>query len=404
MSSIKITDGIYSVGINNPNMRVFDIVMTTDSGTSYNSYIVKGQDKTALIETCHLDFFDLYLENIREVCDPSEISYIILNHNEPDHSGALAKVMEVMPQAKIVASQAGALYLKNITNNPNLDVMKVKDGDTIDLGGRTLSFISAPFLHWPDSMFTWVEEAKTLFTCDFFGCHYCEPYTLDKYIAYDKAYETALKLYYDAIFGPFGSYVKKGLEKVAALGDAPEFICTSHGPILTKGHKLEHVIQSYEKWSAPFSNPVPTIPVFYCTAYGNTKKIAESIREGILSVLPNACVDTYDLIEHDMGSLQEKLNHSDAFAIGTPTLNRDAVPPVWILLSGIDAVNSVKKPCLVFGSFGWSGEAVPNVKARLESLKMNVFGDGFKVTFVPTEEDLFQAKQLGSEFAKSFSK
>ena len=177
MSAVKITEGIYSVGIMNPNMRVFDIVMKTDSGTSYNSYLVRGSEKTALIETCHESFFEEYLENIKEVCKFEEIDYIVMNHNEPDHSGSLAKLLELMPNAQLIASIAGANYLKNITNRCDLDIHKVKDGEVLDLGGLSLTFLSAPNLHWPDSMFTWVKEANTLFTCDFLGCHYCEPYT-----------------------------------------------------------------------------------------------------------------------------------------------------------------------------------------------------------------------------------
>ena len=127
MSAVKITEGIYSVGIQNPNMRVFDIVMKTDSGTTYNSYLVRGSEKTALIETCHEGFFEQYLENIREVCPLEEIDYIIMNHNEPDHSGSLAKLLELMPNAKVLASQAGSMYIRNITNRSDLEVQKVKD-------------------------------------------------------------------------------------------------------------------------------------------------------------------------------------------------------------------------------------------------------------------------------------
>ena len=375
MSAVKITDGIYSVGIQNPNMRVFDIVMKTESGTTYNSYVVRGSEKTALIETCHEGFFNLYLDNIREVCPLEEIDYIIMNHNEPDHSGSMAKL---------------------------LDVLRVKDGDTIDLGGRVLTFFFAPNLHWPDSMFTWVEDAKTLFTCDFLGCHYCEPYTFDTNIAYPKAYDAALALYYAAIFGPFASFVRKGLEKIQALPEKPEFICTSHGPVLTKEGRMDEVIARYTEWSAPVVNEVPLIPVFYTSAYGNTAKLAEKIREGILEVKPNADCQTYDIIEHDMDKLHALANRCDAFAVGSPTLNRDAVPPVWMLLAGIDAINAAKKPVAVFGSFGWTGEAVGNIQARLMGLKMNVFEDGFKVTFVPSEEDLENAKEFGKAFAQSF--
>ena len=341
MSAVKITEGIYSVGIQNPNMRVFDIVMKTDSGTTYNSYVVKGSEKTALIETCHEGFFHQYLENIKEVCPLEEIDYIIMNHNEPDHSGSMAKLLELMPKAKIIASQAGSLYLKNITNRCDLDVQKVKDGETLDLGGRVLTFFFAPNLHWPDSMFK-------------------------------------------------------------ALPVQPEFICTSHGPVLTKAGRMDEVIANYEAWSAPVVHEVPVIPVFYTSAYGNTAKLAEKIREGILEAKPNAECVTYDIIEHDMDKLHALINECDAFAVGSPTLNRDAVPPVWNLLAGIDAINAAKKPALVFGSFGWTGEAVGNIQTRLLGLKMNVFEDGFKVTFVPSEEDLENAKEFGKSFALSF--
>ena len=402
MSAVKITDGIYSVGIQNPNLRVFDIVMTTESGTTYNSYIVKGSEKTALIETCHEGFFDLYLNNIREVCPLEQIDYIVMNHNEPDHSGAMAKLLELMPNAKLVSSIAGANYLKNITNRCDLEVHKVKDGEELDLGGKTLTFISAPNLHWPDSMFTYVKEDNVLFTCDFLGCHYCEPYTFDKNIAYPKAYDAALALYYAAIFGPFASFVRKGLEKIQALPQKPEFICTSHGPVLTKEGRMDEVIARYTEWSAPVVNEVPLIPVFYTSAYGNTAKLAEKIREGILEAKPDADCQIYDIIEHDMGQLHALVNRCNAFAVGSPTLNRDAVLPVWMLLAGIDAINAAKKPVAVFGSYGWTGEAVGNIQNRLMGLKMNVFEDGFKVTFVPSQEDLENAKEFGKSFAQSF--
>ena len=177
MAAIKVTENIYSVGILNPIMRIFDVVMRTDYGTTYNSYVVKGEQKTALIETCHKTYFDQYLNNIREVVEPEKIDYIILNHCEPDHSGALAELLAVCKNAEILVSRAGSIYLKNITNRTDLKMRAVKDGEEIDLGGKTLKFINAPFLHWPDSMFTWEAQSGTLFSCDMFGSHYCEPHT-----------------------------------------------------------------------------------------------------------------------------------------------------------------------------------------------------------------------------------
>ena len=399
MMAEKIKDGIWSVGILNPSLRVFDIIMSTEYGTSYNSYIIKGAEKTALVECTHLTYFDRYLENIRQVCDPSEIDYLVLNHNEPDHAGGVARLLELNPNMEIVCSQAGSIYIKNITNRTDLKLHVVKDGEEISLGGRTLKFLVAPFLHWPDSMFTWVPEDKTLFPCDFLGGHYCEPFTFDYNIARNDAYESSFKGYYDAIFGPFPSYVQKGLEKIKDLDI--EIVCPSHGPVLTKGCRLEYTMEKYNEWSSPKEKGPKQVPVFYCSAYGNTRKAAHKIAEGIRRALPDANVETFDIIKHPMADLAAKLNACDAFAVGSPTLNRDAVQPVWNLLSHVDAINSAKRPALIFGSYGWSGEAVANLKARLEGLKMSVFGEPFRFVFVPSKDDLKKAEELGFQFGES---
>lgn len=399
MSAIKITDRISSVSVLNPAMRTFDIIMRTEYGTSYNSYIVKGNEKTALIETAHEEFFEQYEQAVRNVCDPEKIGYIVMNHCEPDHSGSLRKMLELCPNAKIYVTRAGSIYLKNITNRADLPLVIVKDGDKIDLGGVTLKFIAAPFLHWPDSMFTYCSEEKTVFTCDVLGAHYCEPYMLDTKVAYLNEYFDAVKGYYDAIFSPFSSYVRAGLEKLNLLDI--ERACTSHGPILTKEGCLDKVLSLYNKWSS-VKESVTDIPVFYCSAYGNTKKLAEKISEGILRAKPDAKSEAIDIFASDMSKVQARLNAATAFAIGSPTINSDAVAPVWELLGHVDAINSKKRPVLVFGSYGWSGEAVSNITARLTGLKMNVFNENLKVAFVPTEEDLKAAQELGFRFAQSF--
>lgn len=400
MNINKITDGVFSVSVLNPNLRVFDIVMKTDYGTSYNSYIVKGSEKTALIESSHLTFADYFIDNIKEVVDPSTIEYLVMNHNEPDHSGAIVKLLEIIPNLKIVTSQAGSIYLKNILNRTDLEIIVAKDGDTISLGDKTLTFISAPFLHWPDSMFTYLKEDKILFSCDFLGSHYCEPQLLDTRIAYDNCYDQALKGYYDAIFGPFKPHVLKGFEKIDGL--AIEYAATSHGPVLSKAGKLDEVIAKYKEWSTPVERKNRIIPIFYCSAYGNTRLIAKAMQQAIHAEYPDAVVDTYDIIRHDMSKLSALLNECDAFMIGSPTLNKDAVPPVWNLLSHIDAINIAKRPCALFGSYGWSGEAFKNLRSRLTDLKTSIYSEDFKIVLVPTAQDIDNAKQFSLSFLKTF--
>lgn len=401
MNTNKVINDVYSVGVLNPTLRIFDVVMATEFGTTYNSYIVKGSEKTALIDTAHLDFFEAYIENLKEVCELSTIEYLVMNHNEPDHSGSIVKLLELMPNLKIVTSQAGSIYLKNIVNHDNMNIIIAKDGDVIDLGDKTLQFVSAPFLHWPDSMFTYLKEEKILFSCDFFGAHYCETRLFDYQMLPKRkpAYDDALLNYFNAIFSPFKPYVAKGLEKIKDF--EINYACTSHGPILTKEGFLPDVMKKYAKWCAPVVREQKIIPLFYCSAYNNTELLAKAIAEGVSEILPTAKVDCYDLNEHKMSDMAAFLNTSDAFLIGSPTINKDAVPPIWVLLSHIDAINIAKRPVAIFGSYGWSGEAFKNIRLRFDGLKTKTFEQDFKVVFVPSAEDLKNAKQFGREFAQT---
>lgn len=396
---INIVKNVYFTGVLNPNMRVFDVIMHTEYGTSYNSYLVKGSEKAAAIEAAHLSFFENYKDNLAEALEGRSLDYLILNHCEPDHTGCIAKLLELYPDITVVVSQAGSIYIKAITNRPDLKLRIAKDGDTIDLGGKTLEFRSAPFLHWPDSMFTWLREDKILFSCDFLGAHYCEPQIFDTRIVYDRQYENALKYYFDCIFGPFLPYVRKGLEQIRDLDIT--YCCNSHGPVLTSQGKLREVMHLYDRWSTPEPRAVKLIPIFYVTAYGNTQLVAEAVANGVRKELPDAQVELYNIIEHDLGKLTGLMNECDAFLVGSPTINRDAVAPVWRLLGGMEAVNIQKRPVAVFGSYGWSGEAIPHLVERLTSVKAAVYPEQLKVNFVPTQEDIVAAERLGASFAES---
>lgn len=174
MSAIQLREGVWSVGVLNPALRVFDIVMESRYGTSYNAYLVTGGEKTALIEAVHKDYFEDLVSNIEEILPVEKLDYLIMNHTEPDHSGGVRALLDRCPNLTVLCSSSAKKFLTSIANE-EFPCRVVKDGDTLDLGGKTLRFISAPLLHWPDSIFTWDEADKTLFTCDFLGCHFCEP-------------------------------------------------------------------------------------------------------------------------------------------------------------------------------------------------------------------------------------
>ncbi len=395
MSTKIITDNIYSVGVQNPALRVFDIIMQTEYGTSYNAYFIKGTKKSALIETVHLTFFDEYLENIAELADVSKIDYLILNHTEPDHSGSVKKLLAINPNITVIASNPGHKYLSAITNEP-CKAMIVKGGETIDLGGITLEFIMAPLLHWPDSMFTWCKEEKALFSCDFFGAHYCEPRVFDNLVTYPEKYEKAFKDYYDAIFSPFKSFVLAGIAKMENLG--ADYICTSHGPVLTEN--IGEALEQYRKWST--SVKVPGAPkkilLLYVSAYGCTKCIAEAL-QNVLAEKFGFGTELIHVLDADLCLIKEKIDEADGILLGTPTINRDALKPMWDVTTVIDAIQNKGKPAGVFGSFGWSGEGVPMLVERLKGLKLNVVGEGVRVNFVPSEDDLAQVRDYAEYFA-----
>lgn len=395
-----LTKDVYISSVLNPNMRIFDVEMCTEFGTSYNSYVVVGSEKIALIDANHASFTDEWLEKVSRVLAGRTPDYLVLNHTEPDHSGSVDACLTRYPDITLVCSPAAALNIKHISNREDLVIQKVKDGDVIDLGTLTLHFISAPFLHWPDTMFTWIPERKVVFTCDFFGCHFCEPRFFDHRIIYRKEFLAAYEEYYHAIMAPFAPWVRKGLEKLENI-DA-DFMATSHGPILSKGHDLEPCIKKYKEWSRdPRLDRALKISLFYCSSYGNTMKLALSIAEGVQRALPAAKVFVHDLVAADLGYMSAELNDSDAVLIGSPTVNKEALPTVWTLLAHIDAINIVKRPVALFGSYGWSGEAVPNLAERLTSLKTKVFEEKFLVQFVPSENDLKDAVRFGEEFGKS---
>lgn len=390
MKAVPVTDGIYWVGAKNPELRVFDIVMRTENGTTYNSYLVMG-DRIALVETVKSGYEEELLSRIKSVVAPERIDYIVINHTEPDHSGALGPLLEKMPNATVVASKVALRFLREMVNR-EFPCMAVAGGDRIDLGGKTLSFISAPFLHWPDSMFTFVPEEKLLFTCDAFGCHYCSE---DIFNDLAGDIESDYKYYYDVIMSPFAGYVQEAIKKIEPL----EFntIAPSHGPVLRKDPR--EYVRRYWQWSerTKSRSAKKKIVVAYVSAYGNTKKLAAAIAEGIDEAGAEA-----RLIEVTSVSPSEAavlINESDGLVVGSPTINRDAVYPVWELLGHVSPVVNQGKPAAAFGSYGWSGEAVKLLEQRLSGLQLKVFLPGLKVNFVPDERSKNEAREFGRSFA-----
>lgn len=397
MKHLEIKNNIYWVGALDPNLRIFDIIMYTPYGTTYNSYVVKGSDKIAVFETVKVQFFDEYLQRLNSLgVNPADIDYIVVDHTEPDHAGSVSKLLEIAPKAQIVGSPVAIDFLKDIVNH-EFNYIAVNDGDTIDLGNKTLEFISAPFLHWPDSMYTYIPEDKTLITCDSFGSHYsCEEVFNDNLPNKDN-YNEALRYYYDCIFGPYKPYVLKAIEKIKDLDI--DLVCPGHGPVLKD--KPWDIINTYKEWSTPESSTKERkkVTICYVSAYGYSKELAENIANGIKS---NHDVDIklYDVINHKMEEILADIADSDGVLFGSPTLVGDLLPPIRDILTNLNPTVHGNKYAAAFGSYGWSGEAVPNIENRLEELKMKIYGPGMMIKFKASEEQIEEAIEFGDNFAK----
>ena len=396
MRSLEVKKDIYWVGALDPDLRIFDIIMYTPYGTTYNSYVVRGSEKVALFETVKAEFFDQYLERLKSLdVDIHKIDYIIVDHTEPDHAGSVAKILEFSPQAKVVGSAPAIKFMEKIANKP-FESIVVEDGTTLSLGNKTLQFIAAPFLHWPDSIYTFVPEDNIIFTCDSFGSHYCSENVFNDLIENEENYMEALRYYYDCIMGPFKPYVLKAIEKIEKL--PIDTICTGHGPILRQDPWK--IVELYRQWSTPLPTAeIPKITIPYVSAYGYTKSLAENIAEGIKAT-GDFDVKMYDVIHHKMDDIVKDITESEGVLFGSPTINSELLEPIRDVLSKLNPLVHGGKVAAAFGSYGWSGEAVPCIERRLKELRMDIFTPGLKIIFKPSEEELTKAFRFGEGFAK----
>jgi flavorubredoxin len=392
---IGITKDVSWIGILDYDIVTFDIVMETEYGTSYNSYFINA-DKKAIIETAKEKFAGSYIDKIKQLGDPSEIEYIIFNHTEPDHSGSLKHVLDLAPGATVVGSGNAIRYLNDMYDF-SFKSMVVKDGDTLDLGNKTLRFISAPNLHWPDTMYTYLEEDKLLFTCDSFGAHYCDDSLFDDLTG---DFDDAFKYYFDVILKPYSKFMLKAIDKIRPL--AIDAICTGHGPVLRTNWKK--YVDLSEKYASEYientkGDRKKRALITFVSAYGYTREMAESIGRGIASG-GDIEVKTLDIELIELGDLEAEIVKSDALLVGSPTINQNTLLQVYKLFSVINPLRDKGKPAAAFGSYGWSGEAPGIIAANLKNLKLQVMDDNAAFKFRPGEETKKELEAYGKRFAE----
>ena len=318
-----------------------------------------------------------------------------MNHTEPDHADGIGLLLEKNPEITVVGTAVAINNLKQIINRTDFKARTVKDKDTLSLGDITLEFHVLPNLHWPDTMWTYAKEIKTLFPCDSFGAHFATEEVLRSKVTDEEGYWKAAKYYFDCIMAPFAKpFVRNGLVRLGELD--VDMICTGHGPVLDS--HIDEIVEKTKEWSAPRPFARPTVVIPYVTAYGYTEMIAKAIAEGLVeSADGNMDVLLHNMQEDDPETVIDEINRADGVLFGSPTIVGEALPPIFNLTTGLHAALVKGKHAAAFGSFGWSGEAVPHLTERLKQLNMKVH-DGLRIRFKPSEADLREAKAYGEYF------
>jgi flavorubredoxin len=389
---IEVLPRVHWIGALDPGIRIFDVILKTANGTSYNAYAVRGSEGVAIIDTVKEEFAEDFFARLEQVVRYDEIKVIVLNHLEPDHTGALPVLMERAPNARLFISFKAQMMLKALLKRETLEFTPVDSGDCIDLGDRTLEFLHTPYLHWPDTQCTYLREEQILFSGDVFGCHFC-----DSRLFNDTAgdFRFSFEYYYAHIMRPFREYVVNALELIEPL--PLQLIAPAHGPIL-RDRPLDYVAR-YRELASPrlqreTSVGEKTLLIFYISSYGNTARMAEAIYAAAQEV-PGVRASLYDLTGGDTNTFADLLEQADGLVLGSPTINGDAVKPIWDLLSSLAVIDMKGKLGAAFGSFGWSGEAVRMIEDRLRGLKLRVPLQGVRVKLIPTPEEILQCREFG---------
>ncbi len=393
-SAIKVSDSVYWVGAIDWSIRDFH-GYTTPHGSTYNAYLILA-DKITLIDTVKAPFMDEMLARVASIVDPSKIDYIVSNHSEQDHSGCLMQVIDKIKPGKVFASPMGVKTLKEIFHD-DCAIEAVKDGQTLSLGNMDLKFMETRMIHWPDSMFSFLEKEGVLFCQDAFGMHlatferFCDELPLDM-IRYEAA------TYYANIVLPYSPVVLKALEKVAATGWPIKIFAPDHGPLWRKDLGL--ILDWYKIWAG--QKPVNKAVVVYATMWHSTEMMAKAIAESLAQA--GVKVKILSMNETHRSEVIFELLEAGALVVGSPTLNNNILPQMADVMTYIKGLKPANLIGAAFGSYGWSGESVKDLEAILNSMKVEIVAQSVSTKHVPDRDVLLKCHELGQTVAAELKK
>jgi flavorubredoxin len=386
MTSPELKPGIYSVGAQDSDRRLFDELIPLPDGTSYNSYLIKGSEKIALIDTVYPPRKNELLENLKEL-KIEKLDYIIANHAEGDHSGSIAEILKAYPDAKVVTNPKCKGMLTDLFPIPEEKFITVNDGDTLSLGDRTLEFIYAPWVHWPETMFTYLKEDKILFSCDFLGSHLA---TDDLYVKDEAKVLKSAKRYYAEIMMPFRTPIKKNLERIKNLDI--EIVAASHGPVYDKP---EFILNAYREWVSDEVKNEVIIP--YVSMYGSTRRMVDYLTDVLTE--KGITVKAFNLITTDIGELAMALVDAATIVIASPTVLAGPHPAAAYAAYLVNVLRPKTKFVSVIGSYGWGGKMTDQIKGMLSNIKAEIL-DPVVVKGYPEEDDFKSLDKLAQEIEK----
>lgn len=394
--SFKITDKVTWVGKIDWELRRFHgDEYSTDRGSSYNSYLIRDK-KTVLIDTVWEPHGREFVENLKREIDLNEIDYIIAQHNEIDHSGALSLLLKEIPDTPVYCTANGKKIIQGHFHE-DWNFVEVKTGDTLDIGESTLTFVEARMLHWPDTMFTYMDTDKILFSNDAFGQHYASEFMYNDKVDQCELWEEAIK-YYANILTPFNKLVTMKIKEVLSFNLPLNLIAPSHG-IMWRDNPAQ-IVEKYLEWADDYQED--QISVVYDSMWGGTRRMAEAIRVGILEVNPDVNVKLFNAAITDKNDIITEIFKSKGLLLGCSTVNKSIQHAVGGLMSMVHGMGFKNKKAASFGSYGWSGESIGILDDSLKSAGFELVQEGIKALWNPDEEARLACIEFGKSFANKF--
>lgn len=392
MHTIEFRKNIFSVGAIDWDRRLFDELIPLPDGTSYNSYLIKGSEKIALIDTVDPAKKEVLINNLKSL-NIDHIDYIIANHAEQDHSGSIPFILDAFPDAKVVCSSKCKEILSNLLLIPSYKFFEVEDGSVLSLGDRTLEFITYPWVHWPETILTYLKEDKILFPCDFFGSHLASN---NLYVQNEELVLESAKRYYAEIMMPFRTVIRNNFSKLDKY--EIDLIAPSHGPIYPKP---ELIMNAYKDWTS--DNVKNEVVIVYVSMHKSTEKMVEYLVDALTE--RNITVKQFSLPNSDIGKIAISLVDAATIILGTPTILGGAHPYALFATALVNALRPKTKFASIIGSYAWGGKTIEQVTSMLSSLKVEVLNPVLAKGY-PKEEDFKALENLAntiSEKHKSLS-